>query len=75
VIVLWIYLAGVATTLVLFRAAAATRGTQVPSPPKHVVWARQVGFAAGWPLFWFMLAGVSVFPPFRRWVFDEDPTS
>jgi hypothetical protein len=50
--VLWIYLAGFAITLILFRAAAATRGTLLPAPPAHVVWTRQAGYSAVWPLFW-----------------------
>jgi hypothetical protein len=52
VTVLWIYLAGFSATLVLFRACMVTRGTVLPSPPAHVVWTRQAGYSAVWPLFW-----------------------
>lgn len=49
---LWIYLAGVVVTLILFRATAATRGTLAPAPPARVVLGRQAGYSAVWPLYW-----------------------
>lgn len=72
--VLWIYLAGVAATLVLLRAAAATRGTLQPSPPAPVVWMRQLGFASLWPAFWVALVAVTLNPELQKWLFGVRPS-
>lgn len=72
--VLWIYLAGFATTLMLFRACMATRGTLPASPPAPVVWARQVGFASLWPAFWVALVAVTVNPGMQKWLFGVRPS-
>lgn len=72
--VLWIYLSGFAVTLVLFRACMVTRGTAAGSPPAYVVWARQLGFAWAWPVFWVALVAVTFNPELQRWLFGVRPS-